>query len=223
MRRPHVVLLLAHDAAAEVDPPCILLGRKGNRFERYGDLRHPAVVGDLRFGMPDRAPLLDEARIVFAQCVATHAVGVDLEQVVIALAVETVQRHPEAIVGEEQLALDHLRSPYTLGLAVTQVGGDVQVLVVIGYAHDRLFGRPGAVQRRSLVKIPDERRVAPRRIIQPAVDDRRILHATDLERLAMTVDFKNGHRLGGERQHDNDAQQANDRFHGASPGDTMPY
>ena len=153
------------------------------------------MVGELRFSVPDRRPFLDEARVVFPERIAPHAIRVDLEEIVVALVVEAVDRDPEAIVGRKYPPLYHLRGPDGRRLAVNQVGRDVEILVVVGDANDRLFRRRCAVGRRRLMKVVHDSRRRPNLVVQPAIDHGCDTRPRDFEGLSFSVDRVNGGRI----------------------------
>ena len=171
-RRPVTVLITPPEAALKINAPGLhRLGTKFQGLERNLDLRVPAVGANARADIPDAVPVgVVVTPFVRHLRIPLCAHRIDGELVAVALVVEGVDHHLEAVgrAGVEVLA--QLVDDDLAGLGVLGEHADVERAVVIEQPDFGVVGRRRAFARIVLDESIGQRSTGPGWLVELAVE-----------------------------------------------------
>jgi hypothetical protein len=186
-----VRLVAALDDPLHVDAPRgAVAGREPQLRQRDPHLDRPALVVDAHGRGPHGVPRRVQELVVVDEGVALHASRRHAELRACQVVMMRVEVHEEGVgldghVAPRQLAHDGGR------LAIAQPRGDVEGLIVVPDADLGVFRRRLALDGVALQEPGGRRDALPRRLVEPAIDDRR-RHEPDGVHLAWTAGLGHG-------------------------------
>ena len=187
VREPAELLVVRPVPAREVDAPGVARRIEGQRLQRDDGLGGPAFRVLAGGGIPDALPVPVLAIGVGVDRLAPRAVRIDVKLVTGAALVERVEGHREAVVAEGHVLLVEHLGDDRLGPGVPEARREIQVVVVECYVDARALGGSAVLVRHHDVQVLHERRLLPHEVVEPAVEDRRLLRAVRGDGLAGRV------------------------------------
>ena len=149
----------------------VVLGR-GRRLEPI-EQRWRSTCGARTCG--DAGTQRAASRVAAAQDgIALDTVAVDREDVGALLIEERIDIDAHRVVAPGLIPIDAVRADQ-LQVGIVRVDAEVQIFAVIGDIHFGLLGRRRAVERLLLEELADARGGAPDRIVETAVEPRRLV------------------------------------------------
>jgi hypothetical protein len=210
---PPVRFVLATDEPFDVEAPDLAVAaREAQLRERDAHLRRPAVAvhGDLR--VPDAVPRVVFGRVVVDGRVAERTGGGHLEPRAGQVIVVRIEIDDDVVGIETGCVAARQASPDLRRLRIEHPRPDIECLVVVHHADLCPLGRRLPFLRVGLGEAGRRRRLAPRGLVEAAVehDRRRAAHGPD-----------GGHRPAGRRRlrPGHRGQEQQETRHGG-PGDT---
>ena len=179
-------LLLAGDRPLDVETPDAQAGLEGDGLERDPDLGRPAVLQAGALGVPDAVPVEARAPGV-GQAFAARPLGIDVEDVGVALVLERVEEDADEVVARDRrsvvpvahVAASAASSAAVVGhgvgrdavrLAVVAVDADIEAVAVVDDAGLRLLAGGFAGPRLDHAEAVDDRGGLPGGVVQAPVD-----------------------------------------------------
>ena len=155
---------------------------KPDRSEGDAELDRPAAVEVGRPRFPDGVPV-GVGVLVGDLRVGHPALRVGEEHVAVAAVVERVDHHREMIVViEVGRVAAHVAHHAPRRIALPQPRADVDRVLVVRHPDLGLLGRGLALARLLLDEFVDRQRVAVDRVVEPAVEDQRLVQADRADR-----------------------------------------
>ena len=191
--RPDVGFVLAADDARDLQtpemrrpglPPRIAEALEGNRH--LGD---EPVADELGRGLEEHVPRRVAARHAEAAApdgarpqdrVPLHAITVHREHIRPLLVEERVEIDQEQVVLDRLVAVSPVRADHAR-VGVVRMQPDVEVGAVVGEVDVARFAGGDAVERPALDELGDVGGVAPDRVVEPAVDHRRLRQSRETD------------------------------------------
>ena len=174
--RPVHLFALAANEPLDVEPPAIerrieAQGREGN-----GHLGRPAVRRSSSPDRPDAVPLgVHVASLVGDQRIVTGTVRVGSEGEGVPAVEERVEDQNEGVVGGKLRVALHLLGDDPRGLPIERAQGDVERRRGVGDGELRAFGCRCPLTGFALAKAVADLGLLPGRLIEPAIDDDRLV------------------------------------------------
>ena len=154
------------------------------RRERDPDLGGPAGLGDVHFGPPPLVPLqIDVLPFVGDQRVVLRPERIDREVERVAVIVEGIEHHLEAVIVEQRIVAPHLAGDDAVTFRVEAGDADIQVRRVQQDAHFGSLRHWLANARLLLDEIADHLRLLPFRLAERSVHAYRRGHGERAHRL----------------------------------------
>ena len=184
--RPVRFLALAADESLHVETPAVESRIEAQGRERNGDLRRPAIGRPSSLYRPHTVPLrVDVAPLVGDQCIVASAVRIGGEGEGVAAVQKRVEHQNEGIVGGELRVALHLLGDDLPGRPIERAQRHVERRGRIGDGELRPFGSRRSFAGLALPKVCTDFGASPRGLVEPTVDDDRLVDCERRDRGAL--------------------------------------
>ena len=172
----------ACEAALDVEAPALdVSDRIGQRREGDPKLARPAVIGSPRLGPPHAIPrLVLVPPVVGYELIFAHAIGVDREHVAVAAVSPWVDQDGERVVAAAEIRLEVIGSQRGALLGAKR---NVEMVAIVSHPDRGRLACERPFARRALAQLCDRSRSLPDRLVEPAVQRRRLSGADGGDRL----------------------------------------
>jgi hypothetical protein len=154
------------------------------RLRRNRDLCRPPLRVAARHRVPNALPIPILPIDIGIDGFASHAVGVDVELVARAPLVVGIKSDRKAVLAERDVVPAQDLGDNAIGLAVPESGSEIKIVVIVGEVDARALARLTELVRDHHVKVVEERRFLPDRVVELAIEHGRDVGPERLNGLA---------------------------------------